>query len=79
MRDNRLHNDCDGGNCIACRSDETVAKGAICETCFWWLKDNLGDGEGICRRFRPASIQTTPSDDTCREHSFDSPFNRIGS
>lgn len=74
MPDTRLHNDCDGGNCVACRSDEIVAKGAICETCYWWLRDSLGDGEGVCRRWRPATLHATSASHTCHEHSFDSPY-----
>jgi hypothetical protein len=74
MTDTRLHNDCDGGDCFACAADETRAKGPICETCYWWLGDS--GLVGICRRYRPSAVHDTFATHTCREHSFESPYNR---
>ncbi|PJJ86873.1 hypothetical protein CLV77_1433 [Brevirhabdus pacifica] len=69
-----LHNDCDGGACVACHMAEQRAKGRRCDTCYWWLRDWMGDGEGICRRYRPARVETTGAGHFCREHSFDQPL-----
>ena len=65
--DLRLHNDCDGGFCWACRQDELAAKGRVCKSCFWWLSD------GTCRRWRPSYIQRTEPEHSCDEHSFGQP------
>jgi len=67
MTDRRLHNDCDSGQCIACRSDEIVAMGAICKTCYWWL-------DGVCRAYRPSAVYETHKNYTCGLHTFDSPY-----
>ena len=75
MTDTRMHNDCDGGECMACAWDDFIAKGVLCETCFWWLRDSLGDGtEGICRRYRPSRIETTSCFYSCGEHTFENPY-----
>lgn len=71
--DTRLHNDCDGGNCVTCYMDERRAKGRRCDTCYWWLRDRQ-NGDGICRRYRPSHIKTTPANFGCGEHSFERPM-----
>lgn len=74
MRDTRLHNDCDGGDCWACQMDEQRAKGRRCDACYWWLRDSLSNGDGICRRYRPARVKVTTASHGCSEHSFDRPL-----
>ena len=75
MSDTRMHNDCCGGDCAACTWDDFIAKGARCETCYWWLRDSLSGGtEGICRRYRPSRIQITSIFHLCGEHTFKSPY-----
>lgn len=74
MIDLRLHNDCDGGACWACAEDARRARGKRCDTCFWWLRDSLSDGEGLCRRYRPSCVEVTAESHVCREHRFDNPY-----
>ena len=75
MTDTRMHNDCEGIDCAACAWDEFTSKGARCETCIWWLRDDLLGGlQGICRRYRPSGLYAKAGLDCCDEHSFTLPI-----